>query len=85
MKRLVLAGLGALAVVTTMGGERGGHSRAGMRCRQKRRCMGAVQLDRLLYRYQRRRRLGPFGMGNVSGPPASTLSGGVAGGTIGYN
>ena len=45
-----------------------------------------LQLDRLLRRHQRRRRLGPFGLRTARSAPATfDTSGGLVGGTLGYN
>ena len=88
MKRLILAGLGALAVVTMMGSA----NAADMPRRHSRMPVKAplyeppLQLDRLLRRHQRRRRLGPLGLEQrARNRPTIDTSGGVVGGTIGYN
>ena len=77
MKRFFVAWLGLLALAGVGHGGRSAALSAGRAGLQS-----ALQLDRLLSRHQRRRRLGQFAVGRDR---QFDVSGGMVGGTVGYN
>ena len=87
MKRFVLAGAVALAAVTTMTAANAADIAApSCNAGEGADVCRALQLDRLLCRYQRRRRLGHGrSWSAATGSNSFDTSGGVVGGTLGYN
>ena len=84
MKKLLLASVGVLALGVVSGHGRGSRS-APMPPSAPAYVAAGLQLDRLLCWHQRRRRLRPFDLTNAFGATGFNTSGGLVGGTLGYN